>query len=111
VGNGGYLSMHRRTAESRSAQSESFNQLFKLRPQQALSAIPIRLPHQAYDAVQSIRTEPSLECPKVQTVLTRYLRQRHAIFQTRAQQPEAAKSKLTRRLGKRGQRRLDSRSG
>jgi hypothetical protein len=44
------------------------------------------------DTVLSIRTQLALECPKLQTVLTIYLRQWQAIFETRSQRPKRSRA-------------------
>ncbi len=45
-----------------------------------------------------IRAQPALKPAQLQTVLTRHLRQRHAILQARTQQAEPIQGKLTSRL-------------
>jgi len=93
--------MHCRTTESRPPQSEAFNQLLEGSRQVPMATIRIRLPRQARQTLSPIRAQPALKPAQLQTVLTRHLRQRHAILQARTQQAEPIQGKLTSRLWQR----------
>ena len=63
-----------------------------------MATIRIGLPRQARQTLSPIRAQPALKPAQLQTVLTRYLRQRHAVLQARTQQAEPIQGKLTSRL-------------
>jgi hypothetical protein len=90
--------MHCRTTESRPPQSEAFNQLLEGSRQVPMATIRIGLPRQACQTLSPICAQLALKPAQLQTVLTRYLRQRHAIFQARTQQAEPIQGKLPSRL-------------